>query len=105
MSEQPLVSVVSSLFQSRRYIPEFLCGLLAQTYPRIELLLVDDGSDDGLSGEVERFLPALRSRFERVEFERTANRGGKRQIQGLVSRARGELFLWHDADDFIARRN
>ena len=47
----PLVSVIVPVYNVRPYIAEALDSLVAQTYGRLEILLVDDGSTDG-SGEV-----------------------------------------------------
>ena len=49
MKEQ--ISVVVPVYQVVKYLPRCMEGLLAQTYPNYEIILVDDGSTDG-SGEL-----------------------------------------------------
>src|SRR5262249_56975779 len=44
--EPPLVSVVVPYFNLAAYLPETLASLAAQTWPRLEVLVIDDGSDD-----------------------------------------------------------
>ena len=44
MSE--LISVIVPVFRTERYIERCLKSILAQTYPDIEIIVVDDGTDD-----------------------------------------------------------
>jgi glycosyltransferase involved in cell wall biosynthesis len=46
MSEFPLVSVVLGTYNGEAYLPEQLCSVLAQTYPALEIIAIDDGSKD-----------------------------------------------------------
>jgi glycosyltransferase involved in cell wall biosynthesis len=78
------------------YLPQTLASLAAQTYGNLEVLVIDDGSTDPLSGEVfaeqERLYPQFR-------FLRQANAGiGATRNRGLAE-ARGEFFLPMDADN------
>ena len=41
------VSVVSPVFNGEGYLAGMLDSVLGQTYPRVEMILVDDGSEDG----------------------------------------------------------
>jgi hypothetical protein len=47
VSETPLVSVVAIFLNGERFLDEAIRSVLAQSHPRWELLLVDDGSSDG----------------------------------------------------------
>ena len=52
---RPLVTVVIAAYQERRYIHACLRSLIEQSYPRLEIVVVDDGSTDGTADIVERF--------------------------------------------------
>ena len=56
---RPLVSVVIAAYQERRYIHACLRSLIGQTYPNLEIVVVDDGSTDGTADIVKRF-PGIR---------------------------------------------
>ena len=47
MSVKPLVSIVTPTYNRRKFIPQCVAGIRAQTYPldRIEWLVYDDGTD------------------------------------------------------------
>lgn len=46
MQGKSLVSVIIPTFNRPLYLPEAVESVLEQTYPEIELIIVDDGSDD-----------------------------------------------------------
>ena len=50
----PLVSVLISAYKHERYIEACVRSVLAQTYPNIELIVLDDGSPDGTAGVLEK---------------------------------------------------
>lgn len=54
MSTPPLLSILTPAFNEEPYLEGMVCSLQAQTDPRWELLLVDDGSTDGTAAEMER---------------------------------------------------
>jgi GT2 family glycosyltransferase len=56
----PLVSVVIVSFNGLAHLPECLDAVLAQSYPNLEVLLVDNGSVDGSADFVARAYPTVR---------------------------------------------
>ena len=50
VSTQPLISVIVPVYNVERYLDQCVESLIGQTYERLEIILVDDGSTDS-SGE------------------------------------------------------
>jgi len=53
-AKQPLVSVIIPTFNSERFLEKCLSSLKRQTYERLEIIVVDDGSTDSTIGIAER---------------------------------------------------
>lgn len=90
----PLVSIVLATRDRDHYLPEALESLALQTYPRIEILLVDDGSTDGTLQRLDRFARDHGGRVLR------AGGIGPAAARALAfEEATGELLALQDDDD------
>ena len=91
----PRVSVLMPVFNTARYLGEALESISAQTFGDFELIVVDDGSNDGSSRILEQF--AVRER--RMRLITRENRGLIASRNELLAAGRGELLAWMDSDD------
>jgi glycosyltransferase involved in cell wall biosynthesis len=97
--ERALVSLCVAHYNLGRHLPETLAAVAAQTYPDLEVHVLDDGSTDAHSLEV---FEAMRLRYPHFRFARQTNAGiGGTRNRGLRE-ARGDYFIPMDADN-IAR--
>ena len=91
------VTVVVPVYNVEKYLPECVCSLTAQTYPDIEILLVDDGSTDA-SGALCDALAAEDARIRVIHKEN----GGAASARNLgIDEAAGEYVLFIDSDDWL----
>lgn len=90
---RPLVSVVLPACNAEAVVGDAVASVLAQTYDRLELVVVDDGSNDR-TAEVAGSLGDAR-----VRVLREAHRGVVRSRNAGLRAARGELVAFIDADD------
>lgn len=58
---KPLLSIVIPCYNAERFLAEAVASINAQTYPAIEIILVDDGSSDGTPGLVDAMAAASRA--------------------------------------------
>ena len=93
MKESPLVSVIIPVYNYDRYLGEAIESVLSQTYRRLEVIVVDDGSTDQ-SGEVAR---SFDGRGVRYCHQDHAGIGPARNSG--VELAQGEFIAFLDADD------
>jgi len=95
----PLISVVVPVYNAKRYLPQCVTSVLNQTYQNIELILVDDGSNDG-SGEI---CDKFRQRDPRVKLIRQPNSGVSAARNSGIQAATGKYLTFVDADDWVDR--
>jgi glycosyltransferase involved in cell wall biosynthesis len=86
----PLVSIIIPCFNGEAYLKETLESALAQTYPHVEVIVVDDGSTDR-SGEIAQAFPVRYLRQENRGLTPSRNRG--------IQESRGSCIVFLDADD------
>jgi glycosyltransferase involved in cell wall biosynthesis len=89
----PVVSVVIPVYNRERFLAGAIDSVLAQTLPAFELILVDDGSEDGSAGIVNRY------RDTRLLFVRQANRGAAMALDAGIREARADYIAFLDQDD------
>ena len=56
----PLVSIVVPAYNHEDYVVECVESVLAQDYPNIELIVINDGSTDSTGARIEEFLKKRR---------------------------------------------
>lgn len=91
-SGSPLVSVIIPAYNVASFISETLDSIFAQTIGNCEIIVVNDGSDDGL----ER---VLRPYFRRIIYRAQQNRGPAAARNAGLLCARGQYAAFLDADD------
>lgn len=98
MSDTPLITVIVPIYNILDYLPRCVHSITAQTYSRLEIILVDDGSTDG-TGELCDRLAAEDGRIKVFHKEN----GGSSSARNLaLAHASGEYVGFVDSDDYIA---
>ena len=93
--ELPWVSIVTPAYNQAEYLAETIESVLAQDYPRLEYIVIDDGSTDGTQTVLQRY-------EGRLHHERHANMGQARTINKGWRQARGSLIAYLSSDDTLA---
>jgi hypothetical protein len=93
----PTVSVLLPVWNGERYLADAIDSVLAQTFADFELIVVDDGSNDGSGALIRRYRDR---RIQRIENEK--NLGVTRSLNLATARARGRYLARMDADDRCA---
>jgi glycosyltransferase involved in cell wall biosynthesis len=92
---RPLVSVIIATWNTGKYLPETLASALAQTWPNLEVIVVDDGSTDGTRDAIAEFLPRIRYEPRPHLGLAAARNEGIRLAQGAYVALLDADDLWH----------
>ena len=95
-TESPLVSIIVPVYNTEEYVEECIQSILSQSYKKIELILVNDGStdDSGLKCRKHESLP-------NVQYIEQDNGGVTAARKRGVAAANGEWIMFVDSDDFL----
>ena len=93
----PLVSVIVPVYNTSRYLDECIQSILSQSYTRLELILIDDGSTDNSLAICQRY----ESLDDRVVVISKKNSGVSSARNIGINSAKGEYILFVDSDDSI----
>lgn len=96
------VTIGIPVYKSRAYIRQALESALAQTYPSIEFLLIDDAGGDG-SLAIMQEIQQLHERGPAVRIiSHDRNMGVSASRNHIIDKAQGEYLYFMDSDDVIA---
>jgi glycosyltransferase involved in cell wall biosynthesis len=92
---EPLVSILIPAYNSQQWIADTIESARAQTWPKKEIVVVDDGSSDQTLQVARRFA----SKSVRVVTQ--ANQGAAAARNTALSICQGDYIQWLDADDLL----
>lgn len=96
----PLISVIVPIYNSEEYLTECLDSIVKQTYQNLEIILVDDGSDDGSCSICDEY--SLRD--SRIRVIHQNNMGVSAARNHGIDAAKGDYIAIIDSDDYIDQR-
>ncbi|MGD1871437.1 MAG: glycosyltransferase family 2 protein [Mastigocoleus sp.] len=91
----PIVSVIVPAYNAEAFISRTLESILSQTYKNIEVIIVDDGSQDNTVNIVKNFI----KRDQRIRLLQQENSGVASARNLAIAHACGEYIAPIDADD------
>ena len=95
MVELPLVSIITPSYNQGEFLGQTIQSVLDQSYPRIEYLVIDGGSQD-------QSLEVIRSFSDRLDYwEFRPDRGQAEVINKGLLRAKGDILGWLNSDDIL----
>ncbi len=98
-AQDPLVSVIIPVFNAEKYLQKTLESALEQTYSHLEILLVDDGSEDESPLIAEAMANRHPSKIKLLRHQGGGNRGVSESRNLALAHASGEYIAFLDADD------
>lgn len=92
----PLVSILIPAYNAEEWIADTIQSALGQTWPRKEIVIVDDGSTDETLSVARQFAS------KEVIVVTQANQGAAAARNKAFSLCQGDYIQWLDADDLLA---
>lgn len=94
----PLISIVLPIYNVRLYLAQCLDSIINQTYSKLEVILVDDGSTDGSHEICEEY----KNRDKRIVLIHKENEGVSSARNAGLRAIKGQYMTFIDPDDIVA---
>lgn len=94
---QQIISVIVPVYNVAPYLCKCIDSLLAQTYPALEIILVDDGSRDGSEGICDEYA----NRYSNITVIHQENAGLSAARNAGLELASGQWIAFLDSDDWV----
>lgn len=95
----PLVSVVVPNYNREKLVLEALQSIVAQTYSPLEVIVVDDGSNDESVKAITYFIDNVKPKEVTITLFRQENKGGNAARNIGILKSKGEFIAFLDSDD------
>lgn len=95
-----LISIIVPTYNSVAYLPDLLRDLIGQTYPNIEIIIIDDGSTDDTGLLVSKYV----QKDSRCRYFYQENAGPSAARNVGIRIAKGDYILFIDSDDRVDLR-
>lgn len=95
--ENQLISIIIPLYNAQGYIDHIVPCVMQQTYPNLEILLVNDGSTDGTLSKCQQY----QHQDARIRVLSQENGGVSAARNRGLAEAKGEYISFVDADDYL----
>ncbi len=93
----PLVTIVIPVYNGSNYVKEAINSALNQTYKNIEIIVVNDGSND--NGKTSKTLKKLVKKHPEIKYYEKENGGVSTALNVALENMNGEYFSWLSHDD------
>ncbi len=97
MNNYPLISVIIPCYNAEKTLARCLSSVLQQSYDRLEIIIIDDGSTDNSSAIYQDF----QRRDHRIRYIIQENSGVSSARNKGVKMAKGDYICFVDSDDWV----
>lgn len=97
MEQFPLISVIIPVYRTEKYLRKCVESVRAQTYPNLEIILIDDGSPDNCGKICDEYA----AKDKRIRVVHQTNQGLSAARNAGLGIAKGEYVGFVDSDDYV----
>lgn len=95
------VSIIVPCYNAEGHIERFLDSILNQTYRNLELILINDGSNDNTEKLIFQYEKKIQEKKIEFKYCRKKNGGAASAINRGLKLFTGDYLIWVDCDDFL----
>lgn len=97
-----LISVIIPAYNHEKYVQEAIQSVIDQTYKNIELIIIDDGSNDATLSKINELKDVCENRFVRLVIQTQENQGTCITLNRLLEISQGQYIYLLASDDKAA---
>lgn len=101
MEKAPLISVITTVYNTEKYVEKCFDSIMEQTYPNIEFIIVDNGSDGNIQEIVKQYQNAYPSKLIKLKVYKE-NQGVFNARIGGAEISTGDYIAFIDSDDYVS---
>lgn len=94
-SAWPRISLVTAVYNGKKYVEATICSILSQGYPNLEYFVIDGGSTDGTVAIIRKYESQLSG------WSSEPDRGVYDSLNKGFARSNGEIMGWLNASDML----
>ena len=94
-----LISIIVAVYNGENYLNQCIESIVNQTYKELEIIIVDDGSNDSSYNIIKKY----GERDDRIKIIHQLNGGVSRARNAALDVAKGEYIAFIDQDDYISK--
>jgi len=102
---EKLVSILTPCYNGEKYIWRLLNSILLQTYSKIEMFVIDDGSTDNSEKLIKSYIPKFEAKGYSLTYIYQENCGLSGTINNGLKLITGDFLVWPDCDDWYAEND
>lgn len=95
-----LVSIITPCYNGELYLDRYFTSILNQTYPFIQVIIIDDGSTDKTGFVIEKYRPSFNQKNIQLVHLSQKNSGQAVAVNKALEYVAGEFLVWPDCDDY-----
>lgn len=105
LDNNPLVSIITPCYNGETFVHRFLESVLLQAYPNIELIFINDGSNDNTEEIVFSYKYQFLNRGIELIYIYQENKGQAAALNQGLKIFKGDYLTWPDSDDILHSDN
>ncbi len=103
--DKKLVSIITPCYNGEAFASRFFENILEQTYPRIELIFINDGSSDKTEEIAKSYEEKLKQKGYEFIYIYQENAGQAAAVNKGLKIFHGDYLMWTDSDDLLDKDN